>query len=288
MKTLLHRQAYHASHSSQLVDLIIDNVMIGTVLSTDLDDNSNISSSSRSVDNMTTKKIKSNNNNGSAVGSKPATTTMQQQEHNMDEANVFGFVSIINLSTNNSSSCIQSLKSTCLLHCPNEYKTELTTVLSGTTARPVGFFFQERMVNVPLEITLVLHEQLVLDMDYAIDNVSDMELKKSLDYGAFIRLAPCFKSSSSSSSGDGGGGILVYKYFDDEIFATNAEFVYSFKATTHNKKKEVKAHRNEKKENEYDDDNDGDESEELWCSVIVLTKTGHRVAMKEMKKMIHG
>jgi hypothetical protein len=290
MKTLLHRQAYHASHSSQLVDLIIDNVMIGTVLSTDLDDNSNSSSSSRSVDNTTTKKIKSNNNNGSAVGSKPATTTMQQQEHNMDEANVFGFVSIINLSTNNSSSCIQSLKSTCLLHCPNEYKTELTTVLSGTTERPVGFFFQERMVNVPLEITLVLHEQLVLDMDYAIDNVSDMELKKSLDYGAFIRLAPCFKSSSSGGGGSGGsgGGILVYKYFDDEIFATNAEFVYSFKATTHNKKKEAKAHCNEKKKNEYDDDNDGDESEELWCSVIVFTKTGHRVAMKEMKKMIHG
>lgn len=290
MKTLLHRQAYHASHSSQLVDLIIDNVMIGTVLSTDLDDNSNSSSSSsRSVDNTTTKKIKSNNNNGSAVGSKPTTTTMQQQEHNMDEANVFGFVSIINLSTNNSSSCIQSLKSTCLLHCPNEYKTELTTVLSGTTARPVGFFFQERMINVPLEITLVLHEQLVLDMDYAIDNVSDMELKKSLDYGAFIRLAPCFKSSSSSS-GVGGGGILVYKYFDDEIFATNAEFVYSFKATTHNNKKEAKANCNEKKKkkNECDDDKDGDESEELWCSVIVLTKTGHRVAMKEMKKMIHG
>lgn len=276
MKTLLHRQSYHALHSSQLVDLIIDNVMIGTVLSTDLDDNSNSSStSSRSVDNKTTKKIKSNNNNGSAAGSKPTTTT------NMDEANVFGFVSIINLSTNNSSSCIQSLKSICLLHCPNEYKSELTTVLSGTTARPVGFFFQERMVNVPLEITLVLHEQLVLDMDYAIDNVSDMELIKSLDYGAFIRLAPCFKTCNSSSSG-GGGGILVYKYFDDEIFATNAEFVYSFKATTHNSKKEAKAHRSDKK-NEYDNDD-----EELWCSVIVLTKTGHRVAMKEMKKMIHG
>jgi hypothetical protein len=269
MKTLLHRQAYHASHSSQLVDLIIENSMIGTVLSTDLDDNSNNSSSS-------------SNNNKTA-------TTMQMQQHNTEEANVFGFVSIINLSTNNSSSCIQSLKSLCLSHCPNEYKSELTTVLSGTTARPVGFFFQERMINVPLEITLVLHEQLVLDMDYAIDNVSDVELKKSLDYGAFIRLAPCFKSSSSNSGDGGGGGILVYKYFDDEIFATNAEFVYSFRAPTSNNKKETKAHYSnetkKKKKNEYDDN---DESEEIWCSVIVLSKTGHRVAMKEMKKMIHG
>jgi hypothetical protein len=152
MKTLLHRQAYHASHSSQLVDLIIENSMIGTVLSTDLDDNSNNSSSS-------------SNNNKTA-------TTMQMQQHNTEEANVFGFVSIINLSTNNSSSCIQSLKSLCLSHCPNEYKSELTTVLSGTTARPVGFFFHERMINVPLEITLVLHEQYLEQRNYLSKTVS--------------------------------------------------------------------------------------------------------------------
>ena len=241
MKTLLHRQSFHAPHSSQLADLIIENEMIGTVLSTDLDS---------SDDTTGSKKAKSASNKTTQV----------------DEANVFGFASIINLTTNQSSSCIQALKCLCLDRCPSEHKTEMETVLSGRTKRPAGFFFHERMVNVPLEITFVLHQQLVLDMDHAVDTANGEDERKILDYGAFVRLAPCLKGDERASGGASG---VVYKYFDDEIFATNAEFVYNFKAP--------KSH----------DHEDGD-GEELWCSVIVLTKTGHRGAMKELKKMIHG
>ena len=53
------------------------------------------------------------------------------------------------------------------------------------------------------------------------------------------------------------------------MFATNAEFVYNFKAPKF-----------------YDHADDG--SDELLCNVIMLTKTGHRGAMKDLKKMIHG
>jgi hypothetical protein len=241
MKTLLHRQSFHAPHSSQLADLIIENEMIGTVLSTDLDSSDDITGS---------KKAKSASN----------------QATQEDEANVFGFASIINLTANHYSSCIQALKCLCLDRCPSEHKAEMETVLSGRTKRPAGFFFHERMVNVPLEITFVLHQQLVLDMDHAVDNANGEDERKNLDYGAFVRLAPCFKGDERASGGASG---VVYKYFDDEVFATNAEFVYNFKAP--------KSH----------DHEDGD-GEELWCSVIVLTKTGHRGAMKDLKKMIHG
>jgi len=235
MKTLLHRNGVHAPHSSQLSDLIIENEMVGTILSTDVDANEN------------SKKKK--------PSSKGASAALPQQE----EANVFGFASIINLTTNHSSPCIQSLKSICLKHCPSAHKLEMETVLSGKTKRPAGFFFQERMVNVPLEIVEVLHKQLVLDMDYAVNNADDEKEKKSLDFGAFVRLAPCYK-------GDSGNNSVIYKYFDDEVFATNAEFVYNFEVP--------KLH-------------EDDEKEEMWCSVVVLTKTGHRSAMKELKKMIN-
>jgi hypothetical protein len=129
--------------------------------------------------------------------------------------------------------------------------------LSGKTKRPAGFFFQERMVNVPLEIVEVLHSQLVLDMDHAVAHADDEAERKSLDFGAFVRLAPCYSS-------EGGGGGVIYKYFDDEVFATNAEMVFEMP-----------------KMNEEDED-------DMRCSVIVMTKTGHRGAMKELKKMIHG
>ena len=240
IKTLLHRNGVHVQHSSMLSDLIIDNEMVGTVLSTDDTDVA------------------------------AATTTAAAQAYPTQDENVFGFASIINVSTNHTSQTIQQLKQTCLKHCPTAHKSELTTVLSGKTARPAGFFFMERMVNVPLEITYILHEQLVLDMDYAIQTADDEIERKSLDFGAFVRMAPCYKTNDSGS----GGGSIVYKYFDDEIFATNSEFSYSFKVP-----KQFKS--------EEGDDND-DEEDNMWCSVIVMTKTGHRSAMKELKKMIHG
>jgi len=210
VKTLVHRNSVHSPHSSQLADLTIENNMVGTVLSTDQDDN------------------------------------------------VFGFASVVNLTTNSSSTCIESLKKICLDKCPQQHKPEMESVLSGKTKRPAGFFFQERMVNVPLEITEVLHQQLVLDMDHAVKNARDEDEKKSLDFGAFVRLAPCY------SGGGGGANSAIYKYFDDEIFATNAEFVYTFDAPKM-----------------FEED-----EEELKCSVIVMTKTGHRAAMKELKKMV--
>ncbi|KAL7433783.1 hypothetical protein ACHAXM_003728 [Skeletonema potamos] len=212
LKTLIHPNSVHSPHSSQLADLVILNNMVGTVLSTDQDDN------------------------------------------------VFAFASVVNLTTNSSSPCIESLKKLCLDKCPPQHKSEMETVLSGETKRPAGFFFQERMVNVPLEIIEVLHEQLVLDMDHAVKNARDEDEKKSLDFGAFVRLAPCY------SGGGGGANSAIYKYFDDEIFAANAEFVYTFNAPKMFEEDEA----------------------ELKCSVIVMTKTGHRAAMKELKKMVGG
>ena len=66
---------------------------------------------------------------------------------------------------------------------------------------------------------------------------------------------------------------MIYKYFDDEVFATNSEFVYNF---------EIPKLSYENNDGGEEDDN------KMWCSVIVMTKTGHRNAMKELKKMIHG
>ena len=168
--------------------------------------------------------------------------------------NVFGFASVLNVTTYQEHSCIQALKKMCLDNCPSERKLELETVLSGKTKRPAGFMLHSRMVNIPLEITEVLHDQLVQDMDWAVENAEGGdEERKSLDFGVFVLLAPCTKADGS----------LLHKFFDDEIFADRSELSFSFAAPK----------------------TFGSE-EEQFCQVIVLTKTGHREAMKDLKKMI--
>ena len=76
---------------------------------------------------------------------------------------------------------------------------------------------------------------------------------KLLNFGAFVRIAPAFPSDGS----------IVYKYF--EVFATNAEFFYTIDAP--------KPFGSEKKQ---------------MCCIIVMTKTGHHEAMKELAKLING
>ena len=239
LKTLLcASNPIHAIHSSELTDIMIENVSVGTIVSND------------------------------------------------DEC-VFGFASVLPLSsylssTNESlkpSSCIQYLKKQCLNHCPSQHLEEMKIVLSGTTKRPAGFFIHGRMINLPLEITLVLHEQLVMDMDWAVENAEGGEVeRKALDFGAFVLFAPCYLDEQQSKRRNNSSSVakkksddskllnsssVIYKHFDDEIFASHAEFTFSFETP--------KSFATEEKQ---------------ICTIIVITKTAHREAMKEMKRMI--
>jgi protein BCP1 len=211
IKTLLHSSStIYAPDSSALSDLMVENVSVGTVISTEGD----------------------------------------------DEGNVFGFASVLNVTTNGSQPCIQRLVAACLDECPEQHKVDLETVLSGKTKRPAGFLLHGRMINLPLEVVEVLHQQLVLDMDWAVVNAEGGdEERKSLDFGAFVRLAPTFPSNGS----------VVYKYFDDEVFANNSEFVYTIDAPKPF----------------------GSEDKQV-CRVIVMTKTGHREAMIELAQLVNG
>jgi hypothetical protein len=211
--------AYMAT-ASPLSDLMIENVSVGTVISTVYD-------------------------------YKPGVERDQDYE-----GVVYGFASVLNVTTYKDNDAIKALKKLCLSKCPENRKKELEVVLSGKTKRPAGFYFQSRMVNLPLEIVEVLHQQLVQDMDWAVDNAGGgVEQRKSLDFGAFVRIAPSYRENKTS----------YYKYFDDELLANHAEFTYEFELPK-----------------TFGMD------ETPYCTVIVMTKTGHRAAIKTLKQMING
>jgi protein BCP1 len=212
LKTLLASSSpLYATSSSAFADLMIENISVGTVISTDAD---------------------------------------------KEEGTVYGFASVLNVTTYQDNECVQSLKNLCLSKCPHQHKKELDTVLSGKTKRPVGFLLQSRMVNLPLEIVEILHQQLVLDMDWAVEHAEGGEEdRKSLNFGAFVRLAPTYRSS----------GVSYYKYFDDEIFSQYAEFYFEIALP-----------------------NSFGMEETPYCMVIVMTKTGHRAAMKNLNHIVNG
>lgn len=171
-----------------------------------------------------------------------------------DEGNVYGFASVLNVTTYQASPAIQHLKQHCLEHCPKDRKEELQVVLGGNTKRPAGILLLGRMVNLPLEITLELYQQLVKDMDWAVEHAEGgEEERKSLDFGVFLRLAPCQEEGSS----------VVYSFFEDEIFAGRAEFVFTADAP--------KAYSKEEKQ---------------MLRIMALTKQGFRDGVADIARMV--
>lgn len=198
IRTLLSFEPAYSSQSTQLADLLVDDVSVGTVLSTEDND-------------------------------------------------VFAIASVINCDT--PEPCIQELKKVCLQKCPPQHKKELDFAFTDSK-NAAGFLVHFRVINVPLTIVEALHQQLVLDMDYAIKHVKDEEERKSLDFKKYIIFAPC----------DGESSAPMYKYFEDEIFASHAEFVFTFDVPKREKRK--------------------------LCSVMLLTKAAHRVSMNEISNLV--
>ena len=202
MKILVASSPLHAGHSSALADLMIENVEVGTVVSTE----------------------------------------------GYDEDHVYGFGSILSL--HNKNEIIDSLKENILSSCPKNHKEEMELLLTGEkkTRRLVGLFLHERMLNVPLVITHAIHQQLLLDLEWAVKN------NPSFDFGLLVRMAPCYPQKESSTP--------IYKYFDDDVFASNAEFTYMLPKS-------------------YSDNRD----DNLSYSVIVLSVSAYKKSIEEVANL---
>ena len=74
-------------------------------------------------------------------------TVISAEGYTDGDDDVFGYASVLNVTTNGSQPCIQYLKKQCSDHCPVQHREELETVLSGKTKRPAGFLIHGRYVS---------------------------------------------------------------------------------------------------------------------------------------------
>ncbi|XP_046888884.1 protein BCCIP homolog [Hypomesus transpacificus] len=86
-------------------------------------------------------------------------------EGDLDE--VFGFISMLNLTERKGVQCVEDVKelvlAQCEKSCPHSMTEQLEKVLNDTS-KPVGLLLSERFLNVPPQIALPLHKQLQEEM----------------------------------------------------------------------------------------------------------------------------
>lgn len=81
----------------------------------------------------------------------------------MDEDEIFGFISLLNLSERKGTQCAEQIKelvlSSCEKSCEQSMVEQLDKLLNDTS-KPVGLLLSERFINVPPQIALPMHQQL--------------------------------------------------------------------------------------------------------------------------------
>ncbi|XP_006912924.1 BRCA2 and CDKN1A-interacting protein [Pteropus alecto] len=91
------------------------------------------------------------------------TDVSEDSDDDMDEDEIFGFISLLNLTERKGTQCAEQIKelilSSCEKNCEKSVVEQLDKLLNDTT-KPVGFLLSERFINVPPQVALPMHQQL--------------------------------------------------------------------------------------------------------------------------------
>ncbi|KAG3263889.1 BRCA2 and CDKN1A-interacting protein [Ictidomys tridecemlineatus] len=101
------------------------------------------------------------NHIGSVI--KQTNVSEDSDDDDADEDEIFGFISLLNLTERKGTQCAEQIKelvlSFCEKNCEKSVVEQLDKLLNDTT-KPVGFLLSERFINVPPQIALPMHQQL--------------------------------------------------------------------------------------------------------------------------------
>ncbi|XP_040094688.1 BRCA2 and CDKN1A-interacting protein-like [Oryx dammah] len=87
------------------------------------------------------------------------TDVSEDRDDDVDEDEIFGFISLLNLTERKGTPCAEQIKELILRLCEKSMVEELDRLFNDT-ARPVGFLLSERCINVPPQVALPMHQQL--------------------------------------------------------------------------------------------------------------------------------
>ncbi|CAK6436007.1 unnamed protein product [Pipistrellus nathusii] len=91
------------------------------------------------------------------------TDVSEDSDDDVDEDEVFGFISLLNLTERKGTPCAEQIKALALRGCAKSCEKSVVEQLDkllNDSSRPVGLLLSERFINVPAQVALPLHRQL--------------------------------------------------------------------------------------------------------------------------------
>ncbi|CAN0012539.1 unnamed protein product [Scytosiphon promiscuus] len=101
---------------------------------------------------------------------------------------------------------------------------EMEEVLGESAQGKVGLLVSERMINCPMQAVPKLHEALVEDIAWAIDNEISEEHRDKFRFDKFVVVAPC--DDACVIAGPAMLSDFYFSRFDDEVLLQEADFFF--------------------------------------------------------------
>eukprot|EP01017_Pseudomicrothorax_dubius_P028763 TRINITY_DN3440_c0_g2_i3.p1 TRINITY_DN3440_c0_g2~~TRINITY_DN3440_c0_g2_i3.p1 ORF type:complete len:317 (+),score=93.25 TRINITY_DN3440_c0_g2_i3:29-979(+) len=148
------------------------------------------------------------------------------------DKNVFAFATILNLTLYRDKDVIKEIKKF-ILDKNKAHNDEDESFITAVDAPRVGFFINERILNVPPQLVPILHKQLLEDLKWVREQ--DEEDSRAFTFDYIIGISKCHKDAGSKSKKKSTGAFDDYlfpKFEDHELLkASEAHFLFQAHST---------------------------------------------------------
>ncbi|XP_005094374.1 protein BCCIP homolog [Aplysia californica] len=137
-----------------------------------------------------------------------------------DRDNVFAINTVVNISENQSLSCIEKINEFLTSKCEEAYKGEpgLMRKLLGDPSKQVGLLISERFINIPPQVALPSYESLKADIEKAVRK------KKKFDFTHLVLISKTYRSKEGGAM----GAEVFYSNPEEQLFCDMSEFNFTF------------------------------------------------------------
>ncbi|XP_059157028.1 BRCA2 and CDKN1A-interacting protein-like isoform X2 [Physella acuta] len=183
----------------------------------------------------------------------------EESDTDEEDGNVYSLNTVINLSENQSLSCIEKINELLSLKCEENFKTEPGRMkkLLNDPSKQIGLLISERFINIPSQVALPSYKSLQSDIEEAIRK------KKKFKFSHLILISKTYKAKGGNMSDD-----LFYSNPEEQLFNDVCEFKYTFS---------VADQRDSVSEGEWDDDG-GDFESLRTVMTFDASALGHMIA----------
>ncbi|XP_053440191.1 BRCA2 and CDKN1A-interacting protein [Nycticebus coucang] len=158
------------------------------------------------------------------------TDVSEDSDDDVDEDEIFGFISLLNLTERKGTQCAEQIKelilSFCEKNCDRSMVEQLDKLLNDTT-KPVGFLLSERFINVPPQIALPMHQQLQKELAEA--HKTNKPCGKCCFYLLISKtFVEAGRSSSKKKQSSQKKDELMFANAEEEFFYEKAVLTFSY------------------------------------------------------------